>query len=264
MEIIGLQWDLAWEDKPANFAHARRLLDKAAPAPGALVVLPEMFATGFSMNAKAIAEPADGETIRFLSSLAREFGVFTLAGVVAAGDNGLPRNEAVILGPDGREISRYCKMHPFRPAGEGEHYLEGDAPSLWSWGGIAVSPFICYDLRFPEIFRMAVRKGAEIFVVIASWPSVRAGHWRTLLQARAIENQAYVIGVNRCGSDPRLPYPGATMLVAFDGEVQAELGGAEGFLKTSIDVDSLRAYRARLPFLRDLRSDLLFDRQHPS
>lgn len=257
MRIIGLQWDLAWENKGANFAHARRLLGTAAPPRGSLVVLPEMFATGFSMNVPAIAEDQHGETSAFLSALAHDHGVHVVGGLVARAEDGRGRNEAVCFDPGGAEIARYCKMHPFRPAGEREHYCEGSDPVVFRWDDLTVSPFICYDLRFPEIFRIAVMKGAGLFVVIANWPSPRAAHWRTLLQARAIENQAFVIGVNRCGRDPNLAYSGGTIVVGPDGKIIGELSDGEGVLEVEIDPDELRSYRAKLPFLQDLRRDLL-------
>lgn len=256
MEIIGLQWNLEWENKPANFDRAEQLLAAAAPKPGALVVLPEMFATGFSMNVPEIGEEVEGETFAFLSSLARRHGVYLMAGVVIRSVDGRGYNEAVVLDPGGREVARYRKMHPFRYAGEGDFYDAGPAPVLWRWGEMMMAPFICYDLRFPEIFRLAAAGGAEHLVVIANWPAARIGHWRILLKARAIENQAYILGVNRCGADPKLEYPGATMVVDPHGNVVAELDQEEGFLKVEVDPAVVRACRQQLPFLRDLRADL--------
>lgn len=256
MEIIGLQWNLAWEKKEANFARVAELLAAAAPDPGALVVLPEMFATGFSMNAAAIAEDPDGESFSFLASLAREFGVYLLAGVVTKSGRTRGFNEAVVIDPEGKEAARYRKMHPFRYAGEGDFYDPGSAPVLWRWDGVAVAPFICYDLRFPEIFRLAAGAGAELFVVIANWPSARVEHWRLLLRARAIENQAYVLGVNRCGSDPNLAYPGATLIVDPMGNIVEELNGSEGVMKVDLDPALAGTVRQNFPFLRDLRREL--------
>lgn len=256
MEIVGLQWDLQWEDKAANFARADKLTAEAAPKPGALVVLPEMFATGFSMNVSGIGEERAGESLAFLSSLARRHEVFVTAGVVTRTESGRGFNEAVTLDPEGREVARYRKMHPFRYAGEGDFYDAGSAPVLWRWGDVMVAPFVCYDLRFPEIFRLGAAAGAELFVVIANWPSARIEHWRVLLRARAIENQAYVLGVNRCGADPKLNYPGATLAVDPHGNLLGELGDNEGALKIEIDPDVVQTCRRKLPFLRDLRADL--------
>lgn len=256
MELIGLQWNLEWENKTGNFARAAELTAAAAPKPGSLVVLPEMFATGFSMSVPAIGEDAKGETLTFLASLARRHSIYLLAGVVTRDESGRGRNEAVVVDPEGREAARYQKMHPFRYAGEGDHYDAGAAPVLWRWGEIMVAPFICYDLRFPEIFRLAAHGGAELFVVVANWPAARIEHWRLLMRARAIENQAFVAGINRCGSDPKLSYPGATMAVDPLGNIVTELNDEEGWLKVEINPESIRACRRELPFLRDLRAEL--------
>lgn len=256
MDIIGLQWNLAWEDKAANFARVGELMAAAEPKPGALVVLPEMFATGFSMNATEIGEVGEGESGVFLADLARRYSVNVLAGVVALGPDGRGYNEAAVLEPDGREAARYRKMHPFNFVGEGDFYDAGPAPVVWRGGALAVAPFICYDLRFPEIFRLGAKAGAEVFVVIANWPSSRVEHWRLLLRARAIENQAYVVGVNRCGSDPHVAYPGASMVIDPQGAVVAELGSDDGLLKTEIHGETVRKCRDDFPFLRDLRPEL--------
>jgi len=116
-----------------------------------------------------------------------------------------------------------------------------------------VAPFICYDLRFPELFRMAVRQGAQLYVVIANWPASRVHHWVTLLQARAIENQAYVVGVNRCGSDPKVAYAGRSLVVSPRGVILADAGGGERVLSAELDLAALQAYRAEFPVLQDMR-----------
>jgi omega-amidase len=259
MEIVGLQWDLRWEDKAANFARAEELTLAAAPSPGALIVLPEMFATGFSMNVASIGEELEGDSFAFLSSLAQKHGVFVLGGVAVRDCRGRGLNQAVVVGPDGKEATRYQKMHPFRYGGEGDFYDAGSAPVLWRWGDLVVAPFVCYDLRFPEIYRLAARGGAELFITIANWPAARIEHWRLLMRARAVENQAYAIGVNRCGSDPKLQYPGASMAVDPQGNILAGLDAEEGWFKVEVDASTVRAYREKLPFLRDLRADLFRD-----
>ncbi|HKG80277.1 MAG TPA: nitrilase-related carbon-nitrogen hydrolase, partial [Pyrinomonadaceae bacterium] len=118
-----------------------------------------------------------------------------------------------------------------------------------------VSPFICYDLRFPEIFRAAVFQGAQLFVVIANWPASRVRHWITLLKARAIENQAYVMGVNRCGNDPKLSYSGHSMIIDPRGEVLADASEVEGVISAEIDAEALAQYRREFPFLNDIHHE---------
>ncbi len=255
MNVIGLQLDIAWENKPANYAKVRRLLTDAGPEKDSLVVLPEMFATGFSMNTEVVAEPYGGPTEQFLAGAAREFGICLVAGVAMRGRDGRARNKALGFSPAGDLLTFYAKMHPFTPGGESEHYAAGEQPVVFRWGDCAVSPFICYDLRFPEIFReAAAAHRPELFTVIASWPEKRIQHWVRLLQARAIENQAYVVGVNRVGSDPYYSYTGRSVIVDPQGEVLADAGETEGCIRAQLDLGGLRKYREGLPFLADMKS----------
>jgi predicted amidohydrolase len=268
MQIFGLQLDIAWEDRATNHAAVTAMLQAAPPPRGALVILPEMFASGFSMNVAAIAEADERASERFIETLAKRWGVTIIAGIVTKvrgahlsagrGDKAFRGfNEAIICSEHGQAIMRYRKMHPFSLAGETEHYLPGDNIGVFDWHGITVSPLICYDLRFPEIFRRATRRGAEMFAVIANWPAARIEHWTALLRARAIENQAYVVGVNRCGTDPKLIYPGRSILFDPNGTIIAELGDGPAVLRASVEAKSVRDFRRKLPFLEDMRDDLL-------
>lgn len=255
MNVYGIQMDLAWEDKRANFQTARRLIAAAQPPPGSLVVLPELFATGFSMHVEAIAEAPGGETGQFLSRTAREFGVYLAGGVAARTATGKGRNEALLYGPDGSIQARYAKAHVFNPAGEGEHYECGTAPVLAPWQEEKLALFVCYDLRFPEVFRLAALQGATVAVVIANWPTVRIGHWMTLLQARAIENQMFVVGVNRCGQTPKLAYDGRSLIVDPLGKILADGGTAEGVIQATLDHRMLEQWRQEFPVLADTRAE---------
>ncbi|TAL03477.1 MAG: carbon-nitrogen family hydrolase [Verrucomicrobia bacterium] len=254
VNVIALQPDIAWENKAANFAKARQLLQRAAPEKNSLVALPEMFATGFSMNSDAIAEPGGGETEQFLSSLAKEFGVTLVAGAAMRGRDGKARNKALVFSPAGELICFYAKMRPFTPGAEDQHYTAGTKTTVFAWNDCTVSPFICYDLRFPELFRdAAARHRPALFVVVANFPEKRLTHWLRLLQARAIENQAYVLGANRVGSDPFYTYGGRSVVIDPQGEIIADAGAAEGFVKAQLDLANLRKYREGLPFLDDLK-----------
>ncbi len=258
MNVLGLQFDIAWEDKPANFDAVRRLLAQAAPEKDTVVALPEMFATGFTMNAEAMAESYGGPTEQFLARTAREFGVCLIAGAAMRGRDGRARNKALVFSPTGEMLAYYAKMQPFTPGGEAQHYTAGEHPVAFRWKDCAISPFICYDLRFPEIFRAAVAAHRpELFVVIANWPEKRIRQWAQLLQARAIENQAYVLGVNRIGRDPFYPYNGQSVVVDPQGELLAEAGEREGGVQAKLDLPLLRKYREGLPFLMDLRDSRL-------
>jgi omega-amidase len=254
MTVLGLQFDITWEIKAANFATVRRLLAHAVPQKNSLVVLPEMFATGFSMNVAQVAETYGDETEQFLAATVKEFGIYLVAGAPMRGRDGRPRNKALVFSPDGKLLAFYAKMRPFTPGGESEHYVAGEHPVTFPWNEATVSPFVCYDLRFPELFReAAAAHRPELFVVIANWPDKRIHHWVALLQARAIENQAYVIGVNRIGADPYYTYSGRSLIVDPQGTILADAGSAEGVISAQLDLANLRKYREGLPFLDDLK-----------
>jgi omega-amidase len=254
VNILALQFNIAWENKPANFATVRRMLRQAVPEKDSLVALPEMFATGFDMNAAAIAESAGGETEQFLAATAKEFGVCLVAGAAMRGNDGQARNKALVFSPEGGLLAFYAKMRLFTLGGESEHYTAGERPIVFRWDEWSVAPFICYDLRFPELFReVAASHRPELFVVIANFPTKRIKHWQALLKARAIENQAYVVGVNRIARDPFTEYGGRSLIVDPLGEVLADAGEGEGCIRAELDLPNLRKYRAGLPFLDDLR-----------
>lgn len=299
MRLLACQIDIAWEDRRANQAKVRALLEGArrgasvAPrrhreiplrtghvtpgaacsgdggvpqwhSAGALVILPEMFATGFSMDVEKTGGREAAETEGFLRELASQYDCTVAAGVVSGVVSGVASdvvsdtrgrffNEAFVVSASGEELARYRKMHLFTPAGEDEHYCPGDAPVVFGCAGFRVAPFICYDLRFPEVFRDAVRSGADLFLVIANWPAARAAHWDVLLRARAIENQAYVVGVNRTGRDPSNAYSGRSMIVAPGGEVLAQAGPEECVLSVDLDPAVVERARREFPALSDMR-----------
>jgi predicted amidohydrolase len=259
MQVVGVQLDIAWEDKPTSFERVRALVSGAAIEPGALVVLPEMFATGFSMHVGTIAEAADGPTHQFLAELARQLRSTVIGGVVTRSADGRGRNEAVVFSAEGELVCRYCKLHPFSYAGETKHYQAGDEVKLFAWHDLTVAPTVCYDLRFPEIYRRAVRRGAKLLVVIANWPEPREAHWLALLRARAIENQAYVVGINRAGSDPHVRYSGHSLILGPRGETLCEGGDTPQLLTATIDTASLDDYRQQFPALSDMRRDFVSD-----
>jgi predicted amidohydrolase len=252
MVIIGLQFDISWEDKRANHAKVGDFLNRVSPPTGALVVLPEMFATGFSMNVDLISDAGTRQTQDFLSQTAQERRIYLIGGVVRTDADGRGLNEAIVYGPAGETIVSYTKMYPFTPGGESIHYQAGVAPVIFDWEGFTVAPFICYDLRFPEVFRTAAGAGANLLTVIASWPAPRINHWRALLIARAIENQSYVIGVNRCGRDPNHIYPGGSLIVDPHGKVLSEADDSERAVVAEPDISDLREYRTAFPVLSDL------------
>ncbi|HZF38116.1 MAG TPA: nitrilase-related carbon-nitrogen hydrolase [Blastocatellia bacterium] len=255
MQIIGLQLDSVWENKAANHDKVLALLDRAKPPAGALVVLSEMFATGFSMNVAAIHDESR-ETQDFLSRTAAERKIYLMGGIVMKDETtGRGRNEAVVYSPEGGEVARYCKLQPFTLGRESEHYVAGERACLFECQEFTVAPFICYDLRFPELFRRAAARGANLIVVIASWPAMRDDHWVTLLKARAIENQAYVAGVNRCGQDPKYYHSGRSLVYDPHGRAMSDAGGEEGWIEAQLELQPLLDWRRSFPALSDMRQD---------
>lgn len=255
-----VQMDIAWEDRAANHAAVERMLDGVDVRAGDLVVLPELFDVGFSLNLEAAPDRAD-ETLRFLLRLADDLGVTVHGGrAVRPCDCDKALNTVAVTAPggaDGRLLCSYAKVHPFSYGREPESYKGGAGVELYDWVSgderVRVCPAVCYDLRFPELFRVGALRGAECFVLGANWPAARQGHWRALLIARAIENQAVVIGVNRVGSDPYLRYAGGSIVVSAKGQILGELGDEAGVLSVDIDPEAARAWRAEFPALKDVR-----------
>ena len=251
MNAAVVQFDIAWEDRVANFLRVRALLAGAPPAPGSLIVLPEMFATGFSMNLSVTRQNGAREDETFLATLAREHRAFVVGGVVSRGDGGMGRNESVAFSPAGELLARYTKIHPFSLGGEAEGHEAGREVVTFDCAGFTAAPFVCYDLRFPEIFRAAAHRGANLFIVIGLWPVKRLHHFLTLLQARAIENQAYVIGVNRVGAEPQYHYAGRSVVVDPHGIIIADAGEQERVLRATLDPAIVESWRRDFPALRD-------------
>lgn len=246
-----IQIDSAWEDRAANHAKARRLIAAANPQPGGLIILPETFSTGFSMNLAATAEPEGGATEQFLREMAAQHQCCVIGGVVTHAGEQRGMNQALAIAPDGTLLARYTKNYPFSATGEDQVHAAGTEVAVFEWQGLRIAPLICYDLRFPEVARNAVRAGAEVLIYIAAWPVKRIQHWITLLQARAIENQAYVIGVNRCGTDPQFTYTGRSLVVDPHGIVIADAAEQERVVSAKVDAEVVRGWREQFPALRD-------------
>lgn len=251
MQAVVLQLDLLWHDRAGNHAMAMEALRRDPPTPGDLVVLPEAFPVGFTMRIDEVADRTDA-TGAFFCDLAKTFGVTVVGGNMIKPDH-LGRNIAIVANPNGEIVTRYEKLHPFTFSGEHTHYKKGEQIAQFQWNEATVSPMICYDLRFPEAFRIATKSGTQVFVVIANWPSARVRHWLTLLTARAIENQAYVIACNRCGADPHVTYPGRSVIIDPQGNTLADAGDAPCIIRAPIDLETLLAYRKTFPALNDMR-----------
>ncbi len=254
LNVALVQLDLAWEDPAENRRRADRRIREAAASGARLVILPEMFTCGFSMRAASadagLCEAEGGPTETWMQEVAAGLDVWLIAGVPQQSDRGA-RNRALLVGPDGH-VRRYTKLHPFSFAGEHEHYAAGEQVESWVVDGVRITPFICYDLRFPEVFRQTVDR-TDLYVVIANWPERRRAHWQALLLARAIEDQAYVAGVNRVGDGGGLHYSGDSALISPWGERLVAAAEAEAVLVGTVDPAVVAAARAQFPVLRDRR-----------
>ncbi|WP_029430668.1 nitrilase-related carbon-nitrogen hydrolase [Blastococcus sp. URHD0036] len=253
MRIGVVQHDIVWEDRDANFARLGPRVAGAAAAGAELVLLSETFSTGFSMT-PGIGEPEGGPSSTFLREQAAEYGVWVAGSCPEIADDGaLPFNSFVLAGPDGT-VHRYRKLHPFTHGGEHERFRAGEAPLTVEIGGLRVTPFVCYDLRFADVFWRAATD-TDVYLVTANWPAARRLHWQTLLQARAIENQAYVVGCNRVGvAGDGTEHAGDSRIVSPMGELLATAAGVETLVLADVDPAEVAATRDRLRFLPDRRA----------
>ena len=210
-----------------------------------------MFATGFSMSPERFAEDEGGPSEQFLIDQAHEHDAWLIASIAQRGADGRYRNNAVVAGPDGN-VSRYSKIHPFSYAHEHEHYAAGAKHLTVDIDGLRTTVFICYDLRFADEFWERA-SSTDLYVVPANWPEPRRDHWRTLLRARAIENQAYVVGVNRVGAAKGLVHLGDSAIIDPLGRTLAEASVGEAVLVAEVGAETVADVRADFPFLADRR-----------
>jgi omega-amidase len=250
--VAAVQMDIAWGDRRANFAKARRYAREAKAEGAGLFVLPEMFATGFLLDPAVTAEPAGGETASFLRDLAGEHGMAAVGGYVRALPSGKGANVAAAFDADGSPIAEYAKVHLVTALGEPAAHEPGDGPRPFALAGARIACSVCYDLRFPELYR-ASAAATDVAINIASWPSVRQRHWDLLLPARAVENQQFVVGVNRVGTGGGLEFLGGTAIYAPNGDALAFGGAREGLVVAALELDLVADTRASFPALADRR-----------
>lgn len=254
MKIALLQMNTCWEYKDKNIEKAESLIKKASENSCDVAVLPEMFNTGFSMDISKIAEGKNGKTDKALREFSKKYRIYIIAGyAIKYKSEEKGKNIAAIYNKKGERIASYTKIHPFSYAKENEYYFSGDEIIVFEINDTPSSVFICYDLRFPEIFRRVARNVYIIFV-IANWPSSRIDHWDALLKARAIENQCFIVGVNRTGIDGNnISYNGSSQIISPTGEIILKLNETEEFLFGEIKPEYVKETRERFPFLKDIK-----------
>ncbi len=249
MKIGLFQYNPVWENKPVNREKISLMLSTGFTDVG-LLVFPEMTLTGFSMKAEILAEPLKGESFEFFSEVSRNYGCDILAGIIEKNDG---KYFNTLLHINGSELkSYYRKIHPFSYSAEDKHFTRGEKTVISDIRNFSTGLSICYDLRFPELYRHYGKARAELIVVIANWPDSRIEHWRTLLKARAIENQCYVAGVNRVGRDPKLNYTGYSSLFDPTGKEIIGQSGSEKILVAELSKNCVEEVRTKLPFLNDI------------
>jgi len=204
------EYDTGWHDPVKSLAKARAIAQQARAAGADLLVLPEMCASGFTMHADKFAEPPNGPSTRALSAIAKDHRLWIIAGLSMHRD-GRYLNSALVFAPDGSHVATYDKQRLFGYAKETTVYSAGTNPCVIQIGGLSLVLFVCFDLRFPDLFQ-AVAPEVDACVVIANWPSARQRHWEVLTQARAIENQCYVVAVNRIGEADGIAYKGGSVI----------------------------------------------------
>lgn len=247
LKLALVQTAPVWQDPAANHAHFGKLLEQAAGAD--LMVLPEMFSTGFSMDAATLAEEEDGPTRAWLLAQAARLDAVLVGSVITHAADGSYRNRLYWARPDG-SCAHYDKRHLFRMAGEHEHYAPGETRVLLELKGWHVRPLVCYDLRFPVW--SCDPHDTDLLLYIASWPAARRTAWNRLLPARAIENLCYVAAVNRIGADGNgYPHAGDSQVLDFQGEPLLAAGETEGVFRVTLSAQALAKYRTRFPAYRD-------------
>ena len=247
LRVTLIQAHIIWEKIDENLDHFSQKIKKVLGQTD-IIILPEMFSTGFSMNPKRVAEPMDGKTINWLKVQAKNAEAIVTGSFISI-ENGKYFNRLIWMQPDGNYFF-YDKKHLFTLAKEDEYYTAGKSRIIVEWKGWKICPLICYDLRFPAWSRNS--KGYDLLIYIASWPTPRIDAWQTLLAARSIENQVYTIGVNRLGEDENnCQYSGASSVYDYSGKPRYRVFDQEDVFTAELNYEEQKGFRKKLDFLSD-------------
>lgn len=247
MKIALLQLDTQWKAPQKNREIIHSLIEKEASGAD-IVVLPEMFSTGFTMKPSEVAETMDGETVKWLLESSKKYNT-AITGSLVIEENGNYYNRMLFVTPEGK-ITKYDKRHLFRMAGEEKVYTMGEERVIVEYKGWRIMPLVCYDLRFPVWSRN--RNDYDLLIYVASWPAVRSYPWKSLCVARAIENQAYALCCNRVGNDPKNEYSGDSGIYDFKGEpITLATPGKECVITADLNINALREFRNAFPAYLD-------------
>ncbi len=251
MKIGIVQYSPVWEDREQNFLKIKELIERNVKDEQ-IIILPEMSLTGFTMNSSKFAEDIDGFATTGFIKLAANLRKHIIAGIIEREEDNI-YNSLYHIDGSGIIFARYRKVHPFSYSKEDKFYTAGSEPVITQINKTDIGLSICYDLRFPELYRHYGKKRTKAMINIANWPVDRIEHWKHLLKARAIENQAYMIGVNRTGTDPFYEYNGSSAVYDPMGKEIFSAGNEEGFYSVEIDTEYSASIQERFPFLKDIR-----------
>ena len=256
LKISCLQMDIAFGDPIKNYQSAERLIEKAVTDKPDIIVLPELWTTGYDLTRlNEIADEHALQTIDFLQKSAQKYQVNFVGGSVANREETGVKNTLLIINKEGRLVHQYSKLHLFKLMDEHIYLEAGNHKGIFQLEENTFAGTICYDIRFPEWIRAHSAEGAEALFVVAEWPAPRLSHWRALLIARAIENQCYVIACNRSGQDPNNQFAGHSLIIDPWGEVIAEAGDSEQVLTTEIEMDLVKEVRKQIPIFTDRKPE---------
>jgi len=257
MQVALAQIDIKFGDPDENYRRVAAAVKQAAIQQAAVVVLPEMWNTGYALTAlNQLADRDGARTQTFLADLARQYHINLVGGSVAVARNGHYYNEMLVVNRQGALLSRYDKVHRFGLMREDQYITAGQTENRFVLDEVPAMGVICYDIRFPEWLRKQAAQGPQVIFVSAEWPTVRLPQWRILLQARAIENQAYVVAVNRVGSDPDNDFGGQSLVIDPLGQVMAETQDQPIVVTAKIDLQQVAAVRGSMPVFADRRTEL--------
>ncbi|MDP5273887.1 carbon-nitrogen family hydrolase [Chengkuizengella axinellae] len=256
--ISCLQFDVKKGLVEENINKVTRMIENAVASSDKpdVILIPEMWNTSFIKNVSTLAETYGERTKQFISEMSQKHQVHIVAGSISEKINGKVHNISYVCNPSGNFIADYSKIHLFQLMYEDRYYVGGNSVGIFELFGTKVGMVICYDIRFPELVRKLALEGVKVLFVPAQWPDVRLHHWRTLLMARAIENQMYVVACNRIGSSGREDFPGHSMIISPWGEVIKEADDKETILQATIDLDIVQTVRDTIPVFEDRRPSL--------
>lgn len=257
LSVVLLQMDIAFGKPEENRARVEKLLHEAIQKNPDVVVLPELWTTGYDLERlDEIAEGEQRETEKFLSNLAKQYHIHFVAGSIAKKCEKGIANTLIVFNRDGEKVFEYSKAHLFRLMDEEKYFVAGSKKGLFQLDEIDCGGLICYDIRFPEWIRAHVLAGVTILFIPAQWPSERIDHWQTLLRARAIENQCFIIACNRAGSDPNNTFGGHSLIIGPWGEILAEAGTEQEIIHAELDINQVQKIRNTIPIFEDRREEL--------